>query len=182
MASFEMNSVVALDFVQEKKQKSGCRKCHENAMKPTWIWHIAALSPCHFHGTFRSLSWQIRTWLKRKVPWKCHESGMKCLESCFRGCRQSALKVLWIADSWRFQPNRAPNSFMPFTWLIHGIFMALSVNFHGYCFFSTGLYFKFWHCRSEGKTYVNWPAAFCSSSWFFVIMLATFPYAVPPST
>jgi len=35
MASFEMNSVVALDFVQEKKQKSGCRKCHENAMKPT---------------------------------------------------------------------------------------------------------------------------------------------------
>ena len=33
-----------------------------------------------------------------------------------------------MALSWHFQPNRAPNSFMPFTWLIHGIFMALSAK------------------------------------------------------
>ena len=33
-----------------------------------------------------------------------------------------------MALSWHFQPNRAPNSFIPFTWLIHGIFMALSAK------------------------------------------------------
>jgi len=91
-----------------------------------------ALSPCHSHGTFVSLSWQIRTWPQRKAPEKCTESAMKiswnCLGSHVRGCRQSAMNLPWIcyALSWHFQPNRARNSFMPFSWRMNGIFMALS--------------------------------------------------------
>ena len=55
-------------------------------------------------------------------------------------------------------------------------------NLRRWCVLTSGLYFNFWQCGSESKTYVNWPEAFCSNSWSFVIMWATFPYAVPPPT
>ena len=94
------------------------RRCHESAMNMIYL-------------SMAFLKWS-------KVPWISHENGMKCLEPRFWGCRQSAMKVPWLchsrfmADSWYFQPNIAPNNFMPFSWHFHGTFLDFFQNCHNW--------------------------------------------------
>ena len=76
------------------------------------ITAVLSLQSCHaqvryshviFMGLFlchlTALGWQIQTWPKGKVPWKCHEPAIKVtwnyLASHVRGCSQRAINVPW---------------------------------------------------------------------------------------
>ena len=90
----------------------------EGAMKVPWIW----------------FTWAWHFWSGRK----CHESAMKMAWNVWKHVFGVAVKVPWkchgsaIADSWYFQPNIAPNNFMPFSWHFHGTFLDFFQNCHNW--------------------------------------------------
>ena len=99
------------ECVSGKNQKSEWRQCHESAMKPTWIWHIAkdeteikkknkSTTKTNFLDYFVSMDManctQVRLGCESamKLPWNYHENAMTLPWFWFWGWK----KVPWIRD------------------------------------------------------------------------------------
>ena len=97
-----------------KSQESDMKvpwKRHESAMKVPWVWYEYDMPMIQwiwtiFHSRFMALSWHFP--LKNSKIVEIHH-----IIFISYSCRFHAT---FMALSWYFQPNRAPNSFMPFSW------------------------------------------------------------------